>query len=55
MNIVTLLEMAADAFPDRTAIKSGGESRTYGELLHSSLTATEILRSAKAVTRCYWT
>ncbi|SNS08435.1 Acyl-CoA synthetase (AMP-forming)/AMP-acid ligase II [Sphingomonas laterariae] len=33
MNIFMLLEMAADAMPDRIAITSGDESLTYGDLL----------------------
>ena len=33
MNIFMLLEMAADAMPDRTALVSGDDSLTYGELM----------------------
>lgn len=39
MNLVMLLEMAAETFPDRIAVKSGNESLTYSELQRASLVA----------------
>ena len=39
MNLVMLLEMAAETYPDRVAVKSGGESLTYaadGRALYTS-------------------
>lgn len=48
MNITTLLEMAADAFPDRIAITSGATRLTYGELLKSSQAAGQIIGSSDA-------
>ncbi len=39
MNLVMLLEMAAETYPDRVAVKSGGESLTYSELQRASWAA----------------
>ncbi|MCX7162727.1 MAG: class I adenylate-forming enzyme family protein [Betaproteobacteria bacterium] len=39
MNLVMLLEMAAETYPDRVAVKSGGESLTYAELQRASWAA----------------
>jgi len=45
MNIVTLLEMAADAFPERTAITCEGRSLSYGELLAAARRAAAAIRA----------
>jgi len=45
MNIVTLLEMAADAFPDRAAITCEGRSLTYAELLAAARRAAAAIRA----------
>ena len=44
MNISMILEMAADAFPDRIGVSAGGNRFTYFGLLQRSLTAAEIIR-----------
>ena len=48
MNITTLLEMAADGFPDRIALGGRSNRLTYAELLQSSLAAAGIIRDAGA-------
>ena len=48
MNITTLLEMAADAFPDRTAIVSGPARLTYSELLSASRAAGAVIANTDA-------
>ena len=46
MNIITLLEMAADAFPDRVALVSDGRRLDYAALLAAVYhTAGELQRS----------
>ena len=45
MNIVTLLEMAADAFPDRVAISCEGRSMSYGALLAAARRAAAEVRA----------
>lgn len=42
MNIFMLLEMAADAMPDRVALVCDGESLTYGELLTAAKDAAAL-------------
>lgn len=44
MNIITLLEMAADAFPDRIAIVSDGRRMDYAALLSAAQKAAADLR-----------
>lgn len=44
MNIVTLLEMAAEAFPDRVGVTSGETRLTYAELLSGARGAGELFR-----------
>jgi acyl-CoA synthetase (AMP-forming)/AMP-acid ligase II len=44
MNIVTLLEMAADAFPDRVGFTCGDQRLTYAELLAASRAAGGLFR-----------
>lgn len=44
MNLTLLLEMAADAFPDRIAVSSAGESLTYAQLLAAARAAGAALR-----------
>ena len=48
MNIVTLLEMAVDAHPERVAVQSGARKLTYAELLQSSRSAARLLRESGA-------
>jgi len=48
MNIVTLLEMAAEVFPDRVAITDGAEHLTYGELLEAAQAAGRAIRASGA-------
>jgi acyl-CoA synthetase (AMP-forming)/AMP-acid ligase II len=48
MDITTLLEMAADAFPDRTAFVSGNTRLTYRELLAQSRAAASAIVLANA-------
>src|SRR5271169_2575830 len=48
MNITTLLEMAADAFPDRVAVTTKSGRLNYSQLLNASLAGAQILRSANA-------
>ncbi|WP_157218048.1 class I adenylate-forming enzyme family protein [Flavisphingomonas formosensis] len=47
MNIATLLEMAADAFPDRAAISCDGRSLTYAELLAAARRGAAAIRAAQ--------
>lgn len=44
MNIVMLLEMAAESFPDRVAVCADGESLTYDGLLRAAWAAAENFR-----------
>jgi long-chain acyl-CoA synthetase len=48
MNITTLLEMAADAFPDRIAVTTSAGRLTYSQMLDASRAGAQILRSANA-------
>ncbi|HEY3790080.1 MAG TPA: fatty acid--CoA ligase family protein, partial [Urbifossiella sp.] len=48
MNITTLLEMAADAFPDRIAVTTKAGKLTYSQMLDASRAGAQILRSANA-------
>jgi long-chain acyl-CoA synthetase len=48
MNITTLLEMAADACPDRVAVTTNAGRLTYSQMLKASRTGAQILRSANA-------
>lgn len=45
MNLFTLLQEAADAFPDRTAITYGASHLTFQELRRASVAAGNLLRS----------
>lgn len=53
MNIFMLLEMAADAMPDRVAIVSGDDSLTYGELLVAARGAAALALEAGASRLAY--
>lgn len=53
MNVHMLLEMAAEAAPDRVAITSGARSITYGALLAQSRAAAEWIKSQSCETVCY--
>jgi len=46
MNIITLLEMAAEAFPDRIGVKTHDDALTYAEMLAASRAGADIFRSA---------
>lgn len=46
MNIAMLLEMAADAFPDRTAVTAENTSLTYRELLNAARAAAQLFSAA---------
>jgi acyl-CoA synthetase (AMP-forming)/AMP-acid ligase II len=48
MNITTLLEMAADAFPGRIAVTTNAGRLTYSQMLDTSRAGAQILRSANA-------
>ena len=48
MNITILLEMAADAFPDRVAVTTNAGGLTYSQMLNASRAGGQILRSANA-------
>ncbi|HLG88096.1 MAG TPA: AMP-binding protein [Alphaproteobacteria bacterium] len=48
MNIVTLLEMAVDAYPERVAAQCGARRLTYADLLRSSLGAASLIRRSEA-------
>jgi long-chain acyl-CoA synthetase len=48
MNIAMLLEMAAEGFPDRTAITSGSEHLSYAALLAQAHAAGTLIRNAGA-------
>ncbi|MBO9516992.1 MAG: acyl--CoA ligase [Porphyrobacter sp.] len=48
MNIALLLEMAADAAPDRIALVCEGKRWTYGELLAAARGAFELIRQSDA-------
>jgi acyl-CoA synthetase (AMP-forming)/AMP-acid ligase II len=50
MNITTLLEMAAEAFPDRIAVTSQSGQLTYSGLLRASRAGAQMLRETKS---CY--
>ena len=46
MNIAMALEMAAEAFPDRIAVTSGGATMTYAELLSAARSAGAAIRDS---------
>jgi acyl-CoA synthetase (AMP-forming)/AMP-acid ligase II len=46
MNIAMLLQMAADACPDRRALTSAHEHLTYGELYRAACAAADLIRSS---------
>lgn len=46
MNLVMLLEMAAETFPDRVAVRSGNEALTYSELQRASWVAAARIRAS---------
>ena len=46
MNIAMALEMAAEAFPDRIAVSSGGAGLTYAELLSAARSAGAAIRDS---------
>ncbi len=48
MNIALLLEMAAEAVPDRTALVCDGKRWTYGELLKAARGAVEVIQASGA-------
>jgi len=48
MNISTLLEMAADAFPERIAVVAGNSRLSYRQLWEASLAAAERFKQADA-------
>lgn len=48
MNIVTLLEMAAEVFPDRIAISNGAEQLTFGELQQAAQAAGRAIQATGA-------
>jgi acyl-CoA synthetase (AMP-forming)/AMP-acid ligase II len=48
MNIALLLEMAADAAPDRIALVCDGKRWSYGELLAAARGAVEVIRASGA-------
>ncbi len=53
MNIHLLLEMAADAAPDRVALGSGADAMTLGQLLQASRHAAEWMRDLPGSTVAY--
>jgi long-chain acyl-CoA synthetase len=48
MNIFTLLEMAADAMPDRVAVRSGEVAMTYAEIMTAVRGAARVLAQSEA-------
>src|SRR5882757_2724298 len=48
MNIATILDMAAEAFGDRTAVVSGATRMTYAELRAAAQRAAGAIRASKA-------
>lgn len=50
MNIALLLEMAAQAEPDRTALVCDGQRWTYGELDQAARNACEVIRASEVGT-----
>ena len=46
MNLVMLLEMAAETYPDRIAVKSGSESLSYAELQRASWAAAARIKAS---------
>ncbi|MBM5810476.1 MAG: acyl--CoA ligase [Gammaproteobacteria bacterium] len=46
MNLVMALEMAADCHPGRVAVRAGGQSLTFGELLQAARGAAARIRGA---------
>ncbi len=48
MNITTILEMAADAFPDRVAMVAGDTRLTYAQLLYQSRSAGGFVKASAA-------
>jgi acyl-CoA synthetase (AMP-forming)/AMP-acid ligase II len=48
MNIATILDMAADAFPDRVAVVSGERQLTYAELRDAAHRVAVAVRASKA-------
>lgn len=53
MNVHMLLEMAADAAPDRVAVTCGARNITYGALLAQSRAVAAWISSQKCETVCY--
>lgn len=48
MNIVTLLEMTAEAFPDRVAVVAGAKSYSYAQLLEQARAAGALIQKQNA-------
>ncbi|MEI9984212.1 MAG: class I adenylate-forming enzyme family protein [Aliidongia sp.] len=48
MNIVTLLEMAAEVFPDRIAVTDGARTLSYAGLLQAAQAAGQAIRASGA-------
>ncbi len=48
MNLMMLLEMAAQGFGDRAAIQNGGESLTYAELFEAAGAAAREIQASGA-------
>ncbi|HQR03033.1 MAG: acyl--CoA ligase [Proteobacteria bacterium] len=48
MNLAMLLEMAAETFPDRVAVKSGDRQLTYGQLLAAAHAAAHHFKASNA-------
>lgn len=46
MNVFTLLEMAAECFPERIALYNGGKAYTYAELLQAARGAAVIFKAS---------
>ena len=46
MNLVMLLEMAAETFPDRVAVKSAGLSLSFAQLQRGAWAAAELIRDS---------
>lgn len=53
MRLELILEMAAEAFPERTAISLGGWNLSYSELLDLSVSASGLVRRAQAGSLAY--
>ncbi|MAC60105.1 MAG: AMP-dependent synthetase, partial [Novosphingobium sp.] len=48
MNIALLLEMAAEAAPDRVGLVCDGKRWTYGDLLDAARGAFELIQESEA-------